>query len=454
MNNDNIRYLNIPLPEDIAKLKYNGSFKNALILIDNFLDKEIPMILRKRLELEKELIPILKKQYPYSFEEAEKMMKEKTKDFKKTELEKLKEESAADWILIDGKVYFQDRFFQTLVKTRQDIQERLFEKEKESIESDELLNNMMKSIKEKGNLSYYIHLKTGIKIKDEYIENGKTIKVHLPIPANAEQIKNINLINYSHIPKEISADSHPQRTVYFEEKISNDNNIFTVEYSYENHMKYIELNPDNVSLIQPQINLEEQSPHIVFTPYIKSLCEEILQGEKNPLLKARKIYDFITTKINYTFMREYITIENIPEYAALNLKGDCGVQALLFITLCRCTGIPAKWQSGMYVTPLTIGNHDWAQFYIAPYGWLYADCSFGGSAYRKGNKERWNFYFGNMDPFRMVANSEFQFDFSPNKNFLRIDPYDNQRGECEYDNKGLTVDEFEVIRERIEMKEI
>ena len=49
-------------------------------------------------------------------------------------------------------------------------------------------------------------------------------------------------------------------------------------------------------------------------------------------------------------MREYFTISNISEYAATNLKGDCGVQAILFITLCRIAGIPAKWQSGLYVS--------------------------------------------------------------------------------------------------------
>ena len=51
-------------------------------------------------------------------------------------------------------------------------------------------------------------------------------------------------------------------------------------------------------------------------------------------------------------MREYFTISNISEYAATNLKGDCGVQAILFITLCRIAGIPAKWQSGLYVSTL------------------------------------------------------------------------------------------------------
>lgn len=107
-------------------------------------------------------------------------------------------------------------------------------------------------------------------------------------------------------------------------------------------------------------------------------------------------------------------------------------------------GIPARWQSGLYVTPYYTGCHDWAQFYVAPYGWLFADPSFGGSAYRKGNQERWNFYFGNLDPFRMASASEFQHDFNPNKIHLRYDPYDNQTGEAEYEDFGLRREWFEV----------
>ena len=49
-------------------------------------------------------------------------------------------------------------------------------------------------------------------------------------------------------------------------------------------------------------------------------------------------------------MREYYAIPNISEYCAVNQKGDCGVQALLFITLCRMANIPAEWESGLYVS--------------------------------------------------------------------------------------------------------
>lgn len=450
-----IEYLKINLPEDVLKLKYYGDFEGELKQINYLLKKDIPEALRGRLKIEKDIIACIKRQYPYSFKEAAEIMKKNIRNFKMEELIKLKEESAADWIFINGEVHFQNRFFLNLIKTRTDISERLLKKDAEddAAKKVNLLNNTIKEMKEKGGKAYFIKIKASVKIKEEYAAHDKSISVHIPIPANCRQIKNINIINTTPQAKFIADENYPQRTAYFKEVLGN-NREFSVLYSYENHVRYTNPDPAIVSNIQPSFDTEESVPHIMFTPYIKELLNEIIGDEKNPLIKARKIYDFITTKVMYSFMREYLTIENIPEYAAVNLKGDCGVQALLFITLCRCAGIPARWQSGLYVTPYFVGNHDWAEFYIEPYGWLFADCSFGGSAYRSSDFDRWNFYFGNLDPFRMAANTKFQQDFVPNKKFLRGDPYDNQRGECEYDDRGLSYNEFDVSADVIEIHEI
>ena len=107
-------------------------------------------------------------------------------------------------------------------------------------------------------------------------------------------------------------------------------------------------------------------------------------------------------------------------------------------------GIPAQWQAGLYTTPDEAGNHDWARFYIAPYGWLYADCSFGGSAHRAGCEERRAFYFGNLEPWRLPLCSAFQQELNPPKRFLRYDPYDNQNGEVESLHRALDPDEYDT----------
>jgi hypothetical protein len=98
-----------------------------------------------------------------------------------------------------------------------------------------------------------------------------------------------------------------------------------------------------------------------------------------------------------------------------------------------------------------VGDHDWGRFYAEPYGWLYADCAYGGIAWRKGDPERWDFYFGNMDPFRIVINNDIQQTFDPPKSYMRADPYDNQCGEAEYDDRGITIDEFECERQAIDI---
>ncbi len=452
---EDLKYLKVNLPEDILKLKCNGDFKEAIKLIDLWFQKKLTNAMCKRLELEKHIIYIMEREYTYSFEEALNILCDNVIDFKEEQLIKLQEESSADWILVNGKVKFNNSFYGNLIKTKPDIRERLKKQEDEelNIKKEQLLHDFIKNIKSKGKVSYYIQLKSSLKIKKQAERMGQTVKVHMPVPKISEQTKNINLISTSLEPKFVASLQYPQRTVFFEEKLK-ENQEFSVEYSYENHLIYNELDPQKVSEIQPTFCLEELEPHIMFTPYIKELALEIIGNEKNPLLKARKIYDYITTKIMYSYMRKYLTITNISEYAALNLKGDCGVQALLFITLCRVVGVPAKWQSGLYVTPYYVGCHDWAQFYIEPYGWIFADSSFGGSAYRNGNKEVWDFYFGNLDPFRMVAASEFQHEFNPPKKHLRYDPYDNQTGEIEYDDKGLIREDFYVNFNLIDIHEI
>lgn len=441
------------LPEDITRLENFGDFKESLKVIEMRLKDSIPAALRERLEFEKIRIERMQGEYTYSVDEAVSIARKKIKDFNRDELLKLKDEGYADWAYIDGKVKFHHKFLDNIIKTYPDIDKRTAVEEGSSEKQNRLLDDTIDEIIKNGSTSYYIRVKSGVRLNKESLQIGDTVRVYVPVPASCAQIRNIKILNSMPDASFISPEDYPQRTVYFEKEVTGEDQ-FTVEYSYENHVEYKNLDASKVQETQPSFDTEEIPPQIVFSPYIKSVADEIAGGERNKLTLARKFYDFITTKVRYSFVREYCTIENIPEYAALNLKGDCGVQALLFITLCRIAGIPARWQSGLYVNQYTIGCHDWAQFYIEPFGWLFADPSFGGSAYRKGNIKRWNYYFGSIDPFRMVANSKFQYDFVPSKKFLRSDPYDNQRGEVEYMDHGVYFNGFESIMDVIDVHKI
>ena len=95
----------------------------------------------------------------------------------------------------------------------------------------------------------------------------------------------------------------------------------------------------------------EEYPHIIKPEKLKKLAHTIVGEEKNPVLQASMIYDWIATNFPWAGAREYSTIPNIPEYVVENRHGDCGQVALLYITLVRCLGIPARWESGFMLHP-------------------------------------------------------------------------------------------------------
>ncbi len=448
------RYLEIPLPEDVEKAKWCGDFDRALRLIHRKLSEgKLPFAARKRLELEEHILRRLPLDYRYSEEEGLALLREHIPDFTREELQELEDSGAIDWIYIQGKPHFSSSFYDTLEKVYPDIARRAGLPPAEESKERKLLYDTVKKLEETGSAACRIRLRAQLRVADSAFRPGEPLLVHLPIPAPAVNMENIQILECSPQPARIAPETAGQRTVSFA-CAPQENPLFTVEYQYDCRAVYRPLDPEKVSPLQPDFDTQEQAPHIRFTPFIRALCKELSAGETNPLKLARKFYDYCTTVVTYAFMREYATLTQIPEYAGLGLKGDCGVQALLFITLCRCAGIPARWQSGLYVTPYDVGCHDWAMFYVVPYGWLFADPSFGGSAYRSGNKLGHDHYFGSLDPFRMAANSQFQWEFDPPKAQLRADPTDNQRGEAEYPDRGLAREELEESWELVSWEEI
>ena len=185
---------------------------------------------------------------------------------------------------------------------------------------------------------------------------------------------------------------------------------------------------------------------------LRALAERLTAGLTSPAERAKAIYDYVTGMVDYRYQPAYLQLDCIADQCAKTLRGDCGVFALLFITLCRIAGIPARWQSGLSVRPDGAGPHDWAMFYLAPHGWLWADCSFGSSARRSGEDARRAHYFGSLDPWRMVANSAFQAPLTPPMTGWRQDPYDNQVGELMVDGRGLDSTQRDWSQEVLELE--
>jgi transglutaminase-like putative cysteine protease len=276
----------------------------------------------------------------------------------------------------------------------------------------------------------------------------------LPIPRRYPFQGDFELISSSSAVSHLDPESSTARSLYLEQTAhKNKPTEFQAQYEYTTRGVWFDITPGKVRLadltdpaLKPFI---QEAPHVQFTPEIRTLSQQIAGDEPNPYLKARKFYDWIADNIKYSFAIEYSTIRNISEYCRSRCYGDCGQEALLFITLCRLNGIPARWQSGWTIFPGAKSNHDWTEIYLAPYGWIPVDPYMGIYATRYASTlstqqrhEIRDFYFGGLDQYRMIANSDHDQRLSPPKRTMRSDDVDFQRGELEWGQHNIYFDQF------------
>lgn len=487
----NLEYLRVKCPEHIENLVKMGAFNQARVAIKKHMTLEIPSILKQRLEHELLTMALIERDFLHTKSDLFEALAPHIVGLDLAELDTFEAEGYMLWHMVEGEKKYHKRAVKTVLKENHSIEKRLnlegYEPAQAYLSEYNALERAIEKMKSAGEMSVEMTIKTGLKIKANVLKNLSTSesditrRFYLPIPRRAHFTKAVELLEASNSNYQIASEEALQRVVYFE---SNQDDAFEIKYRFSNHMVYRPLyeiaealeakNTDQTTSNQvdffnaKKMNLydtldekaqekflKEKSPHILFTPLLVDLAQKIVGQEKNPLIKAKRVYDYITQHIRYRFMVPYRMLLNIPEYGALNMVGDCGVQSLLFITLLRIVGVPATFASGLAISPDgDCGMHDWSAFYVKPYGWCFADASYGGSAYRSDLVAKWHFYFGNLDPYRMMSNFDFQESFEFPKFFMRDDPYDNQVGEVETNLESLYSDDYIENTQLVAIREV
>jgi transglutaminase-like putative cysteine protease len=275
---------------------------------------------------------------------------------------------------------------------------------------------------------------------------GSVVRCWLPFPKDCPQHGDVNLVSMSPADYTLAPSEVPQRTIYFEHPIDDPAKpiAFNAVYEYTSYAYYPKLDPGKAKPLPGNWGdayLTQRPPHIVFTPELKTKVAEIIGAETNPLEKVRKIFHWIDANIPWAAEEEYAIIPNLSMHGYTNRRGDCGVQSMLFITMCRIAGVPARWQSGWETKPLNWNMHDWAEVYVEPWGWLPCDVSYG--LQKSDDPKIREFYIGHQDSYRMIVNTDYGHELVPPKKSPRSEPADFQRGEVEIDGRNLYFDEWD-----------
>lgn len=447
------------LQQDHLTLIEQGEFSRARAVIEARLQGDADLTPGQRLELQFEIerLERIKKDFGQTEEEVTEYIKAVIPDVTAADLQRWEGNKALEYKIIDGEKRYFDRAGRNLfridraakahweVKTRS---EKPAYAPGPKLDLDRHNQRVIDAALRTG--KYYaepvrLRISQSVEVHENVVPEGEIIRCWIPFPREVPGRQgDIHLIA-TDPARHIIADNdvYLQRTIYFEKLSRADTKTrFEVEYEYTCHGVYAPVDPDRA---QPTPELapyvQEEPPHIVFTPALKELSREIVGDETNPYLIARRLFEWVDTNIPWASAREYSTIRNISTYCYENMHGDCGIQTLLLITLCRMNGIPARWQSGWEFQPPNDSMHDWGMIWFESCGWVPMDVTYGLRG-TEDDRLKW-FYLGGMDSYRLIFNDAYSLPFYPAKIYPRSETVDSQRGEVEWRGGNLYFDQWD-----------
>jgi len=137
---------------------------------------------------------------------------------------------------------------------------------------------------------------------------------------------------------------------------------------------------------------------VAVTTRIADLAKRIAGKEPDRLVKVERIWNFILDEFALGQVHyDQIGASNPSEWVLDNGAFDCHLGSILFVTLCRSLGIPARLVGGYVLYSVAPVPHFWAEVLIGGRGWLPVDFSCWDLS--AGGRDRaWrNYFFGALD---------------------------------------------------------
>jgi hypothetical protein len=341
-----------PVAERAAELELRGQFKEAAALLQAALaDPSLEASNRHVLRFELDRLDRIRKDFPYTAEELFDALKKSVKDLTREEYDRWVAEGRFDSRVIDGERRFMTSSVSNLFWRYPELNpRRMPPKDTRALEKarwEHCVAIRQAAVAEKKPLVLPNRFRMTMKVtaKPGAAPAGEMVRAWLPIPREYPFQTDFTLITSTPRAIQVAPADSPIRSVFLEQPArKNQPTVFEVVYDYTTYGVWFQVDPALVKPCERQDPVFEtytrEAPHVVFTPEIRALSETIAGSETNGFLKAKMFHDWIAENIQYSYAIEYSTIRNISDYCRARRYGDCGQEALLFITLCRLNGIP------------------------------------------------------------------------------------------------------------------
>ncbi len=176
----------------------------------------------------------------------------------------------------------------------------------------------------------------------------------------------------------------------------------------------------------------QPSTYVIVNDQVRATAAQIVGGETNPILAARKLYDWTMQNIDY-WVKDPDHLKASPmgssEYCLGRKTGNCTDFHSLFASLAIASGVPARMIYGSLLKPPLNGMavdgsyHCWIEFYAPRVGWIPLDASLANiygkqfdltekntnlvelttaAGYHGYDPSKIDYYFGNLAERRVV----------------------------------------------------
>lgn len=431
-----------------------GRFADAEVAIGTALARsDLSLLDRDALAFERERMRRIRLDFHLDPAEAQARVRKQIPDLDPAEFARWDQAGLIEHFDIDGTRWYFDRAVSNLFLLSPEAEARRAVPSKPIDGPMEILNPHHAQVRREalalgkpGVAPRRVRVRYSLDVDADAVPAGKTVRAWLPYPrAIPGQQEGLRLITTEPNAHQLAPESTLQRTVYLEKVAeAGKPTEFAIEYELSVLGQFHAINESEVlpAPASPELTqfLVERAPHVVFTDELRAFSRRVVGEERNPYRIAQKLFAAVD-RIPWAGAREYSTISNISDYALHAGHADCGQQTLLLISLLRLNGIPARWQSGWVFSEGSYDNmHDWGWLYLAPYGWVPMDVTFGRFQTSEPGME-W-FYLGGLDSYRIAFNDDYSRDFVPAKRHVRSETVDLQRGEVEWDGGNLYFDQW------------
>jgi Transglutaminase-like superfamily len=190
----------------------------------------------------------------------------------------------------------------------------------------------------------------------------------------------------------------------------------------------------------------EANQYVIIDDRVRKLASQIVGGERNPLLAARKIYDYVLNYADYWVIdpaNKKASPVGSTEYCLTTKTGNCTDFQSLWTSIARAAGIPTRIVYGSFFKKELDGKdvdqsyHCWTEFYVTNLGWIPQDVAVADlfaqeinlndqnrtlvqrttpAGYFGKDTKQVDYYFGNLDERRVTWSIGRDLQLTPRQN--------------------------------------